>query len=273
MGLFNREKREITDFESIANCIKKMTEKDMFFLEFEEGEASLFESKLGGVPYWTSGESFPVGSDGNYMSLLLQLEFNGGLLQFFISNNSTGGLNYDNAEDQSGFKIVFHKTVDKSITESDVLKLGMPLMPMDDDTFSPVRKEARVKLTAGKDYIKPSNYNFNNYFKKAVLELTGEDIKDAIPYDYFGEEKAERFYSLFEEGKSKLYGYPSFTQEDSRTFVGDMDYYNTLLLQLDSDLKSGILMWGDSGEANFIINEKALEELDFSRVLYNWDCF
>ena len=52
-----------------------------------------------------------------------------------------------------------------------------------------------------------------------------------------------------------------------------MDYYNTLLLQLDSDLKSGILMWGDSGEANFIINEKALEELDFSRVLYNWDCF
>ena len=32
------------------------------------------------------------------------------------------------------------------------------------------------------------------------------------------------------------------------------------------------IMWGDSGVANFFIQEKDLAAEDFSDVLYNWDC-
>jgi len=31
-------------------------------------------------------------------------------------------------------------------------------------------------------------------------------------------------------------------------------------------------MWGDCGVGNFFINIEDLKNLDFSDVLYNWDC-
>ena len=53
----------------------------------------------------------------------------------------------------------------------------------------------------------------------------------------------------------------------------DSAQYDTLLLQLDTDFRQGIgLMWGDIGVGNFFINREALKRLDFSDVLYNWDC-
>ncbi|MEK3889148.1 DUF1963 domain-containing protein [Bacillus sp. FSL K6-3431] len=45
-----------------------------------------------------------------------------------------------------------------------------------------------------------------------------------------------------------------------------------MLLQIDSEFEKG-MMWGDSGVANFFIRKQDLERLDFSHVLYNWDCF
>ena len=32
-------------------------------------------------------------------------------------------------------------------------------------------------------------------------------------------------------------------------------------------------MWGDCGVGNFFINAEDLKRLDFSNVLYNWDCY
>ena len=65
-----------------------------------------------------------------------------------------------------------------------------------------------------------------------------------------------------------MLGYPSFTQCDPRCgeYQGE---YETLLLQIDSQ---DDIMWGDSGIANFFINEKDLRKLDFSNVMYTWDC-
>ncbi|ETJ18863.1 hypothetical protein Q604_UNBC18576G0001, partial [human gut metagenome] len=31
--------------------------------------------------------------------------------------------------------------------------------------------------------------------------------------------------------------------------------------------------WGDGGVCNFFINKDKLKNLDFSDVLYNWDCY
>ena len=32
------------------------------------------------------------------------------------------------------------------------------------------------------------------------------------------------------------------------------------------------ILWGDAGAGAFFINSKKLEDLDFSDVLYSWDC-
>ena len=67
----------------------------------------------------------------------------------------------------------------------------------------------------------------------------------------------------------KLLGYPAFTQSDPREYHKKYGKYDTLLLQIDTD--DGI-MWGDSGVANFFINKDDLKNMNFSSVLYNWDC-
>ena len=65
-----------------------------------------------------------------------------------------------------------------------------------------------------------------------------------------------------------MLGYPSFAQEDPRTEDSPFD---TLLLQIDSMQDEGdsySILW----VANFFIPRANLERLDFSQVLYNWDC-
>ena len=39
------------------------------------------------------------------------------------------------------------------------------------------------------------------------------------------------------------------------------------------DYENGYIMWGDCGGCNFFINKDKLKNLDFSDVLYNWDCY
>ena len=70
----------------------------------------------------------------------------------------------------------------------------------------------------------------------------------------------------------KLFGYPAFTQVDPRSMVSYSQYI--LLLQIDSiGVADKEIMWGDSGICNFFITEADLKDKDFSKVLYNWDCY
>ncbi|MGK7918678.1 MAG: DUF1963 domain-containing protein [Trichodesmium sp.] len=71
----------------------------------------------------------------------------------------------------------------------------------------------------------------------------------------------------------QLGGYPNFTQEDPRFNPEYEDYI--LLLQIVSDYGSygeNDICWGDAGIGNFFIKPSQLKALDFSQVLYNWDC-
>ena len=103
--------------------------------------------------------------------------------------------------------------------------------------------------------------------------------------EIFPEEEAEDFFDMdtdlyediFDEANeitkfcSKAGGYPYFTQFDPRSV--ETSQYDTLLFQLDTDMRKEIgVMWGDAGVGNFFINREALKRLDFSDVLYNWDC-
>ncbi|MFW5719670.1 MAG: DUF1963 domain-containing protein [Candidatus Dojkabacteria bacterium] len=69
---------------------------------------------------------------------------------------------------------------------------------------------------------------------------------------------------------SQLGGYASFTQEDPRKYTPAIRD-EILFLQLASDPELG-LMWGDVGIANFFITTTNLENQEFTRLLYNWDC-
>ena len=107
----------------------------------------------------------------------------------------------------------------------------------------------------------------------------GVDMGEKESYEFLDEDAYDELFEFFQEtddgcmtGGHWMLGYPSFTQEDPRTEDSPFD---TLLLQIDSmrDEDGGNpILWGDCGVCNFFIARTDLEKLDFSRVLYNWDC-
>jgi uncharacterized protein YwqG len=98
-------------------------------------------------------------------------------------------------------------------------------------------------------------------------DILGE--KQLIPKKYdewrLDEDELEELdESNYSNTTHKLWGYPSFTQDDPR----ETDEY-MLLFQLVSDEYVSI---GDAGIMNFFIKPKDLKSRDFSNVWYNWDC-
>ncbi|HMQ90406.1 MAG TPA: YwqG family protein, partial [Flavilitoribacter sp.] len=66
----------------------------------------------------------------------------------------------------------------------------------------------------------------------------------------------------------KVGGYAHFAQQDPRRAEDNL----VLLFQMDTDAEMEC-MWGDMGTAKFFISEQDLKDLNFSRVMYYWDCF
>jgi len=79
------------------------------------------------------------------------------------------------------------------------------------------------------------------------------------------------------EDGHKIFGTPAFCQGDPREYLPaeQMNFYDTLLLQIDSDYNGGdpIVIWGDSGVGNFFINADDLKNCQFDNVLFYWDCY
>ena len=113
---------------------------------------------------------------------------------------------------------------------------------------SPILKNAKMNFAQNTEHLSYSDFRFDKIVKQ------------------YTDSYSETLYKEFDGAGSKILGYPFFCQYDPR----DNNKYDTLLFQLDS--KSPFVMWGDSGVANFFIKSKALKKLDFSDILYNWDC-
>lgn len=249
----------------------------------------LFDSKFGGVPYWDMAKEYPTDSRGKKMMLLAQLNFTkaslnderlpgAGMLQFFITAyDDCFGMNFDDPQDlQKDFRVIFHETIDESITEEQVRALDIPIATELDTECSPVFREVAVEFYPTTASIGPDVCEFDEMLATVVKEITGEDMGGVSAYNYFNKEDYQYLYDNLDCTGHRVLGYPFFTQTDPRENM-DMEtarYYDTLLFQMDSEMadESDIVLWGDCGVANFFINSEALKRHDFSRVLYNWDC-
>ena len=229
-------------------------------------------SKLGGYAYMPAGAAYPTGSDGKALVLLAQIRFEEmprmegyptvGMLQFFIGETEFYGANFDGdfspevLSVQKDFRVVFHENIvnpvtTKSVAESTLLP-HQPSAPM------------RMQFSAAHEVMSSSDFRFNkltggSYLKtvESYAEANGVDI-DRL-WDAIGEQQ--------HNGRGhKIGGYAMFTQEDPRTTLG-----LELLFQLDTDDEN--IMWGDAGVGGFFISAEDLKRKDFSRVMYNWDCY
>ena len=255
----------------------------------EPGEPGIFESKAGGTPYLPHDMPWPLDSSGQGLSLLAQVDCAGlaglpdfpaaGLLQFFVAWGDVWGLNFDDQTDTAGFRVLYHETVDFSVTAEEVEDKRPPKPEGADDWF-PLFKNCRIWLGALTEQgMNENDGRFDSLFAEKWNKLRPESpVEGTWDMHKLVVERLRDYDATYQPGWRPAYhqmgGYPYFTQEDPRngTEYEDLD---VLLFQLDTDggKETGdLVMWGDCGVCNFFINREALKRRDFSRVCYNWDC-
>ena len=257
-------------------------------LTVETGEPGLFDSKIGGTPYFPKDMEYPTGKknvfEGQPLVLLAQLNFDKlpkipdfpekGMLQFFIAADDLYGMSTEYGEGmtrQDNFRIIYHENI---ITDESKLlsKDEIPKYSGDKECYLPFRGE--YMLTAEQPSSVPPtmwDHRFGDAFVRAYNELADEPVEDMWDID---DEITDEVYDMIDFPDAVIGGYPVFTQDDPRMSedVADCD---TLLFELDSvyNTEHGIdILWGDMGTGSFMIPREKLKALDFSRVLYNYDC-
>ncbi|MDE6657965.1 MAG: DUF1963 domain-containing protein, partial [Oscillospiraceae bacterium] len=205
----------------------------------------------GGLGYIPHDKNFPCDSEGNQLRLLAQIDCSQvdfknfpklGLLQFWILNDKIYG---DDIKKQGGFRVIYYSEseIDRTVTEQEVI-LKFVKNNYDEDAIFPVRKEFGMCFTFG----------------------------NSINFDELDEEEHEEVIEDFEDVHHQIGGYPFFIQFDPRE---ENSKYDFLLFQLDSEYAQGTdwkVIWGDTGVCYFFISSEDLKKLDFSDVLYTWDC-
>lgn len=224
-----------------------------------------WESKVGGQPYLPKEMTWPTSPDGRNLFFLAQINFaemppfepfpEKGIVQFFINDDDLYGMDFDDGENPDSFRVLFHPEVKE---QPALLQAKLPNNDWDESLLPHHPDESYPLIFGlGEEVVPITDYQFYQHF--------GSDF-----FRQFGENEWEVMGQLEKSVRSighKIGGYAYFTQDDPRRQEDPM----LLLLQLDSDERMD-LMWGDMGVGHFFIREKDLKALDFSRVLYDWDC-
>ena len=289
--LSEEEVRFNNEIKKIVLDILEKNKKPMIEISLSDEKPNLFQSKFGGVPYLPKDKEVPKNKENEQLTLLAQINIDElpenniypmkeGILQFWILNDDILGLDYD-THLGDGFKVVYYKEIDKSVTEEEILEKYKPYK--DEDSYFPIEGEFSLNFKLTDGYFSDSNDDFREIVDREMKKFYDEN-KDKYSeilkiYDKENQLNYWEIWDILEEDKKigkklfgaghKIGGFPDFTQSDIRE-VGD---YEILLLQIDSDrTEKNEIMWGDCGIANFFIREKDLKELNFDRAIYNWDC-
>ena len=289
--LSEEEVRFNNEIKKIVLDILEKNKKPMIEISLSDEKPNLFQSKFGGVPYLPKDKEVPKNKENEQLTLLAQINIDElpenniypmkeGILQFWILNDDILGLDYD-THLGDGYKIIYYKEIDKSVTEEEVLEKYKPYK--DEDSYFPIEEEFSLSFKLTDGYFSDSNDDFREIVDREMKKFYDENkekYSDILKiYDKENQLNYWEIWDILEEDKEigerlfgaghKIGGFPNFTQSDIRE-VGD---YEILLLQIDSvGTEKNEIMWGDCGIANFFIREKDLKELNFDRAIYNWDC-
>lgn len=272
--------------QSIIKWIQDKTAKTSYRLTVNtDRKPGLSDTKFGGVPYWDTKMDYPRSTEGKPLALLVQLnmkDFTGnplfpgeGLLQFFIGYDDVYGMDFDQQDSQSAFRVIYHQQIDKSVTAEDVLVMDIPTSlkwENGEEGYFPLEGELAVDVEETAVSMGPLDYRYEEYMQQAAEALGISLPEDSGVYQILSE---NQYGGEAEKNAGHwVLGYPYFTQSDPREYQ-NLDYYDTLLFQMDSDYgqdQGYEILWGDCGVAGFFMNQEDLKRRDFSKVMYNWDC-
>ena len=267
-------------------------------------KTSVFDCKMGGVPYFPKDMEYPVSrseaSKGKPLWLLEQLNFEKiphiedfpekGILQFFVGGSDTCyGMNFKDLTEQSDYRLIYHEDI---ITDESKLmsKADLPVYDEDEENFM------QLPFEPGDEYLlEPADitdahptFGDDGGFCDAFMEIYHKEYPAAYeedPYDIEidGEDgmTASEVADQLSGNDSYTFigGYPVFIQCDPREDdIEDAASYDTVLFESisiwgEDDYEDVDIMWGDDGTGTFLISREALKKRDFSKVIYNYDCY
>ncbi len=289
--------RTITEFVSIT-------------LEAPKKDLAPWSSKVGGIPYLPIDKASPRASTGENLIFIAQINFSEvpliegfptkGLLQFWAIKNDLAQDYAEllSAEERKAYIELYNSMIDDDQQKMDDESLSTIFQAASQEdwvgiaTHVPTTKQDQFRVIYYAD-INPDQSRSAEDFNNDILLTFEEKLMEGAmqfklqkehmpPVDYRFAEKfgksGDDFGIYLEMGMPaaghKLGGYPDFTQTDPRgDHLGAFRAYDTLLLQLDGDGEFGLFYsYGDTCVGNFFINKDKLKKLDFSDILFNWDC-
>ena len=296
---YNQPKYSVKTLEKLTKLLcelyAKVPPKPCIRLTPVREEATIFDSKLGGVPYLPKSMEYPKAREGALagkpLRLLAQLNFGtlpklpgfpeSGILQFFAGcdGDDVVGVDFDDYFNQNGFRVIYHEQVIADTTQL-FSQADMPQFDPEEYAF-PFKGEFLLKASQPQlCAVTPEDHHFapaviecyNSLFGGNIVAMWGSGTEVKPGLRTVDEQLYEALYDSIDSKGSRIGGYPFFTQDDPR-YAEHYSACDTLLFQLDSFYDGeNEICWGDSGVGAFFINSEDLMLRDFSRVLYSWDC-
>jgi uncharacterized protein YwqG len=224
-----------------------------------------------------------------------------GILQFYIGRTGMYGMDTDKLDNQKDFKVLYFSEIYKNNCQTDFAFLldinesystlnnqkCSALQFVDENNcpidnpfvnciyehyYSPLKHQyvnnpqecLGLQFSADNEWVGPEDYQFKSFFE----ELKIQQFFDVISAD--DDKLGDWYYANIYDIYHKIGGYAYFTQDDPREDSQQYKDHKVLLLQMTSDNE---IRWGDCGVGNFFIRAEDLEKLDFSNVIYNYDCY
>lgn len=227
---------------------------------------SLRQSKFGHYPCVPKDFDYPKDRLGNFLYPLAQINFSevphldhfpaSGYLQFYIAADDMYGLSFEK-DIPSDFRVIFFEDAELENPNEDMGFLDEVLK----GNSSPVDKPHSLKFELKTEYVGMGDVKGGS---KAGFNM--DDIIAAHPA--LRREIEDAVFRNFSPIGHKIGGYAYFTQWDPREEDDEKSNY-LLLFQMDSD---DHILWGDVGVGNFFIDPVDLQNKNFSKILYTWDC-
>ena len=276
--------------EAVYDELKAAHKKEVIYIKAEKvDDLSLEESKFGGFPFVPLGGAIPTNAEGSQLALLAQINCaqlpennmypSDGWLQIWCLEDEMYGFCSDTIQPETNQKVLYIPAGTQGEPLERVVAMYQPYTNEECPLWFVDEQGAiwgmRLSFTHGQQGITYSDGRFRDLFldrwNKRYPEQAVENFYD-LPDEIF-----ENMIDSHDgpDCAHQLGGYPYFTQYDPRYEFdsAELAKYTEVLFQIDSQFDTKWdLCWGDAGVRNLFISRENLEALDFSDLLYNFDC-
>lgn len=241
----------------IYNEIKRITSKKCYEIKVENNKPDILDSKIFGKPYLPIGAEYPKNSKGEYLALLLQINFEtirlenypqNGILQVFVDKN------------------FFHYPVDYVIKYyeniEDTYQTNLPII---DASAFLVHEPMKISFLEGTTHMPLSDYRFENIAKEVYQKM--EESKSIKFKKYELIDMLSDIVSYPYEGL--IGGYADFSQFDIRKEKKNQNYTESIIKM---DISLDKRFQGDGEIINVLISTEDLKNKKFENAILYYDC-